>query len=259
MVNSNDLATKLNNLGLSENQANVYLSLLKQGILSPLELSRITQINRTTIYRLLDELNKIGITEEVLDQKRVKAKAVEPEKLELLVDREEAKVKKLKGQLPKLISQLGQIKDIPSSSTKVLYFRGQKGLQQMLWNVTKTKGEFLGYGYGNWNDSVGKEFAEKLRQKIVDKKIISREIQNEDQVNKVKTYSDTDQYDKYHESRSILKSVVEINHDTYVYDGVFAFYHFFEGELFGVEIHNKEIAKTQRQIFEVLWKQAKKI
>ena len=33
----------------------------------------------------------------------------------------------------------------------------------------------------------------------------------------------------------------------------------YQGELFGLEIHNAEIAQTERQIFFILWNQAKKM
>jgi len=257
MMNKTYLTENLNLLGLSDKEAKIYLSLLKQGILTPLELSRITKINRTTIYRVLEQLKDKGLAEEILDQHRIKARAVDPESLKLLIAQRETQLKKLKKGLPEIISRLTTVKDTPSASTKVVYFRGRQGLQQMLWNVLKGKNEFVGYGYGDWNKSVGKEFAEKLRQKKADENIFSREIQNKDQVDANKTYTQVKGYKKVHQCRAIPKSIIEINHDTYIYNDVFAFYHFYEGELFGVEIHNQEIAKTQRQIFEVLWKMAK--
>ncbi len=259
MMNSFNLTQQLANFGLNKKQIELYLSLIKEGTLTPLELSRSTRINRTTIYRLLEDLNKLGLVEEILDQHRIKYQVVDPKKLKVLLIQKELALKKQQAELPELIKQLSLIHNQPSSSTQVKYFRGKEGLKQMLWNVTEAKSGFSGFGYGDWNDSVGKKFAEKLRQRVVEKKLISREIQNEDQVDKVMTYTSIKHYDQYHESRIIPKSVVEINHDTYIYDGVFAFYHFYEGQLFGVEIHNQEIAKTQQQIFQVLWQQAKKI
>ena len=258
MMNKSDLTEKLNLLGLTDKEVKIYLTLLKRGELTPLELSRATEINRSTIYRILERLKELGLTEEVLDQHRIKARATKPEKLELLITQKQTELDQIKKEIPGIVEQLSVIKDTPSTATKVVYFRGKKGLQQMLWNVLKAKDEHLGYGYADWNASVGRDFAEKLRQEMINRKIYSKEIQNIDQEAAMETWTEIKDYSKFYEGRFLPKDLVEIKHDLYIYNDVFAFYHFYEGELFGVEIHNKEIAKTQRQIFEVLWKQAKK-
>jgi len=259
MMGSSQLIKKLNLLGLTDKKAQIYLCLLKSGILSPLELSRITEIKRATVYRILEDLKQANLVEEIIDKNTTKAKAIDPEQLELIIAQQESEIKKKQSILPELITQLSSLRDNPSSSTQIKYFKGRKGLQQLLWNTLKSKNGFVGYGYGDWNKGVGKTFADKLREERVKRNVYSREIQNPKQgagkldFTKVKGY-----FDVYRLS-VIPKSVVEINHDTYIYNDVFAFYHYYQGEQFGVEINNPEIAKTQRQMFEVLWKQAKKI
>jgi len=258
MMNKSELTKKLNLLGLTDKEIKIYLSLLKHGEFTPLELSRATQINRSTIYRILERLKELGLAEEILDQHRIKARATRPEKLELLIAQKQAELDQLKKEMPGVVEQLSVIKDSPSAATKVVYFRDKKGLQQMLWNMLKAKNEHLGYGYADWNLGLGRGFAEKLRQEMINRKIGSREILNNDQIMEMDKWTKVKDYDKFYEGRYLPKSVVEINHDTYIYNDVFAFSHFYEGELFGIEIHNKEIAKTQKQIFDLLWKMAKK-
>ncbi|EKD96520.1 MAG: hypothetical protein ACD_24C00009G0001 [uncultured bacterium] len=43
-----------------------------------------------------------------------------------------------------------------------------------------------------------------------------------------------------------------------IYNDVLALYNWHKGEVFGVEIYNDKITAMQKQIFEVLWKMAKK-
>lgn len=259
MMNKMDIKQKLNLLGLSDKQAEIYLLLLKQGITSLLELSRRSTINRTTIYRIVEDLKKLNLVEEVVDDRGAKVKAVKPENLQLLLTQKETELDQLKNNLPDLISDLSVIKDQPSASTQVVYFRGQNGLKQLLWNILKAKGESVGYGYADWNQSVGWEFAEKLRQERVNRKIYDREIQNTDQAGPIDSWTKVKDYNQVYQARYIPKSVIDIKHDTYIYNDVFTFFNFYQDELFGIEIHNKEIAKTQKQIFEVLWKMGEKI
>ncbi|MBI3384652.1 helix-turn-helix domain-containing protein [Candidatus Gottesmanbacteria bacterium] len=180
MMNTFTETTKLKELGLEEKQSQIYLTLLKNGVLSPLELSRLTDLNRTTVYRILEELENKGLVEEVVDGKSVKAKAASPDKLRLLLISEETKLQRMKNTIPDLITKLSVVKDVPSSSTKVFYFRGKTGIQQLLWNTLKgstlressTK-ENVGFGYMGWNESVGLEFADELRRELWD---IAKEI-----------------------------------------------------------------------------------
>lgn len=91
----------------------------------------------------------------------------------------------------------------------------------------------------------------------MERKISSREIQNSIPIN-YKQYTENSIYrSKFYRGRFISPSIIEIKHDNLIYNDIFAFYGFYQGEMFGVEIHNPEIAKTQKQIFEVLWKMAK--
>ena len=257
MVNKIELKQKLNLLGLTDNQAEIYLLLLKQGLTSLLELSRRTSINRTTIYRVIEDLKTLNLAEEVIDSRGTKVKAVPPENLNLLVTQKETELNDLKSNIQDLISNLSAIKDQPSPFPQVVYFRGVNGLKQLLWNVLKTKGESVGYGFADWNQSVGREFAEKLRQERVKRKIYDREIQNTDQAGPMSDWTSVKNYGQVYQARFLPRKVIDIKHDTYVYNDVFTFYNFIKGELFGIEIHNAEIAKTQKQIFEVLWQMAK--
>lgn len=257
MTNNLNIKQKLNLLGLTDKQTEIYLLLLKQGATSLLQLSRLSAINRTTIYRVVEDLKKINLIEEILDDRGVKVKAVKPENLQLLLAQKETELTNLKTNLPGLINDLSAIKDQPSQSTQVIYFRGLNGLKQLLWNILKAKGESVGYGYADWNQSIGREFAEKLRAERVKRKIYDREIQNDDQAGPMSDWTKIKDYNQIYQARYLPRKIIDIKHDTYIYNDVFAFYYFTGGEMFGIEIHNAEIAKTQKQIFEVLWKIAK--
>jgi sugar-specific transcriptional regulator TrmB len=254
---NNNLTQELKNLGLNDKEAQVYLVLLTKGPQTPLELSRNTKLNRTTIYRLMENMKEVGFVEEILDQKSTKFEASSPSKLGMLLTRKEMELEGLKTNYSKLISDLSVIEHNPASSTKVIYFRSKSGLQQLLWNTLKAgKSENVGYGYLNWNESVGKPFAEKLRQECVNRKLYAREILNT--IDRDRGFTQVTHYFDFYQNRYLPPKILEIKHDTYIYNDVFAFYHFLQNELFGIEIHNAEIAKTQRQIFEILWKMAKK-
>jgi hypothetical protein len=178
--------------------------------------------------------------------------AARPEGLSQYLVREEARLENLKTTIPNLLGEMSRTR---AKESEVRYYHGVEGLKQMLWNVVASGKEFVGLGYADWNESVGRVYAEKLRQKIIDNKIKSREIQN-DPSDDFDYTNLGEAYKKFYSHRVIAKSILEIKHDTYIYGDVFAYYYHYRGEYFGVEIHNSEIARTERQMFEILWKMA---
>lgn len=260
MVNITDKSTieeLLGSFGLLSHEQEVYLALLKQTQATPLSLTRATGINRTTLYRVLEELSEKGLVEEIMDYKSKSYRAVPPEQLNLLITKKEAEVENLRERLPKLIATLNKVSPPSSSPTRVLYFKGISGLRQLLYNTLKATGEVVGYGYGSWNDGVGKRFAEKLRQEYMDRNITSRELLNTPPSTSITSIPGY--FNRIYTSRTIKSLLLHITHDTYIHNDVFAFYHNIDGHLFGVEIHNEAIAATQKSIFEILWKIAKPI
>ncbi len=258
MVNKSQIFKNLRLLGLDQQQSLLYLDLLEKGARSPLELSRDTNLNHTSVYRYLEDLQRLGLAEELPADHRTRFQARSPEDLEYLISKKEADLEKVKTVLPDLMTSLKLITQSSSSPTEVVYFRGKAGLQQLLWNTLKAAGkdEVVGFGYLNWNEHIGSFFAEKLRQECIDRKIAAREILN--------TFQDWKEYTnnkiyatKFYRHRFLPYSQFPITHDTYIYNDVFAMLHSFKGEVFGLEIHNGEIARTQKQIFNFLWSHAK--
>jgi hypothetical protein len=74
--------------------------------------------------------------------------------------------------------------------------------------------------------------------------------------------SQQDWYKKYDnermvnwEGRYVPPGVFPITHSTTVYNDVTSYFNWKDGEIFGIEIHNQEIADAQRRFFEMLWQQ----
>ena len=57
-MNKNELINYLTNLGLTEDEVAVYLGLLEKGEGTPLSISRLTGINRTKVYRLIEQMER---------------------------------------------------------------------------------------------------------------------------------------------------------------------------------------------------------
>lgn len=244
-------------LGLTDEESMVYLTLVKLGPSTVLQLSRNTGINRTRIYRLLDTLKKKSAAEELIGENRTMARAVNVESLNFLVKDQEAKTRMLSDNLPLISSYLNHFKASQQPGTKVLFYRGREGIRQQVWNTLKTKGELVGYSFRPLTELIGKYY-EKWRREWIGRNFSMRDIYSDTYLegkNSVKLKEDSlDSKSKYIVSRYISSKILNITHQMDIYNNVVSVYHWHEGEIFGVEIHNKEIAYSQKQIFEIVWK-----
>lgn len=242
-------------LDFSSEESAIYLTLAQNEQLTILHTARKSGIERTKIYRLVDELIRRGIIEEVVGYKKKLLKASNINTLSFLVQQQEATTNYLKHTLP-LISKELEALTIPYPETKVLYYRGSDGIKQMLWNQLTAKKEILSFTYRVLEEVVGKKFFRSWVDEFEKRNLGLREIRTEefykslDQL-KTKTVMNTNQI-RYLPSKTLL-----INHGMDIYNNVYAIYDWREGEIFGVEIYNQKIADMQKHFFEVFWNMAK--
>lgn len=242
-----------NQIGVSNKHMVIYEALLASANMTPLKLAHITHLNRSSVYRYLEELRERGLVELILRGKS-SSYAASPEGLSQYLVKEEVRLSELKQTIPSLLRSFETRRG--TTESEVRYYHGREGLKQMLWNLISSGQDYVGLGYDDWNSSVGKSFAERLRTKNMETGAKSREISNHPDDGFEYT-SLGEKYKQIYSHRQIDPQVLKIKHDTYVYGNVFAYYYHYQGEYFGVEIHNKEIARTEREIFEILWKIAK--
>lgn len=243
------------NLGLSDQETQIYLALVKLGLTSAFKIAQTTNLPRTTIYRLLEHLKSQGLAEEVIDNKRKLVKPSSLDRLNFLVENQVSEASRLKENLPRIKSQLATESTNSLPGTQVIFYRGQSGITQVLWNSLKTK-EILGYSYLTIDDVLGKKLTNQYRTLRTEHGIKERDLlsSNDPYLNlKVLRFIKKSSLFKNYLFRYLPYSKVNINHQIMIYNDVLVFYHWHEGEIFAIEIHNSTIANLQKQIFEVLW------
>ena len=141
MINMS-LLQVIKQIGLTDKHAVVYEALLQNPGTTPLVLARETKLNRSSLYRYLEELREKGLVELVLDDKSSRYEAKSDGLNQYLLG-EEARVETLKTTIPRLTEELANVGK-KAGESEVKYFRGVDGLKQMLWNVVNAKTEFVG-------------------------------------------------------------------------------------------------------------------
>lgn len=118
----------LQELGLSEKEAQIYLALLQVDNESIQDLAKRTEINRTTVYPVLETLEKKGLVSEVQIGKKTHYEAAAPERLETFVERQRAVLEERSQRLKDIIPQIKSIQREEGERPVIKYFEGRDGL-----------------------------------------------------------------------------------------------------------------------------------
>jgi hypothetical protein len=242
----------LKHLGLNAEQAAIYIFLLQHGPSTVLAISRGIKTGRTKLYPLLDSLAQKQL---ITIHERHYGKSYEsqpPRVLEFLVSEQERQTERLRGNLPAAQHFLQQLQAYSPTTSRVVEYRGVDGLKQMNFNLTKASGEFRVFELAGLDKQLDKHFANKQREVYRAKKL--------------HTYDLTNNPNRAHEpgidsplnqARYIDPAVFAIQFETFIYNNCTALLSYDAGDIFGVEIYNDKLAAQQKQIFDLLWSQAK--
>jgi predicted transcriptional regulator len=118
----------LQEIGLSDKEALVYLALLQVDNDSVLDLAKKTKINRTTIYPVLESLSKKGLISEIKIDKKVRFQAEPPERLETFVERQKVVLDERASRLKDIVPQLKSVQREIGERPVVKYFEGREGI-----------------------------------------------------------------------------------------------------------------------------------
>lgn len=248
-------------LGLEPEIADIYLALHSFGPQTISELSRNAKVERTRIYRLIDKLLESNLIEVETHYRRGIIKAAPIANLHILISQREQELKSLQDEL-ELIQQVLARNSLSSPATRVQFYQGREGIRQMLWNELNAKSEIVGYNYRILEEGTGKKFMQNWTEEFEKRGLTCRLITGDDFATSwsegQKSFGEgTGERIKGMQYHCISPKDFKITHSCDVYDNVVAYYHWKDNEIFGIETYNQEIADTQRQFFEMIWKKSK--
>lgn len=243
----------LKQLGFSEKEATIYLTILQYGRVTPAEVSKITQINRSTVYNIAKDLAARGIISEDLGSDTLYLVAKPASDLDILVTREEKEIEKKKHLIEKAVEELKNLESNSEYSIPKIVFVPEEDIenhlykQSPIWNKSMKQYDNTWWGfqdkdfvqhYEEWIDWYWEQSAEKntsLRllsnqaaESIKKKKHEGREI-------------------KFWEDSNEFTATTWINGD-YVVMIVTN-----KRPFYLVEIHDAVLAQNNRQLFKNIW------
>lgn len=213
------IRTYFGKLGLESEIADIYLALHTHGPQNISELSRSSGVERTRIYRLIDQLLESNLIEVESKGTRGVVKAAPIANLHILIRQKEEELRSLQDELG-LIEQVLARNSLSSPGLRLQLYYGRDGIRHMLNGELRATEGVIGYEGKSPREYVGKDFWEDW-QKRLKKHEITRQITAGELLGTKKATSCS------------------------IYGDVVAFYLWKDGDMYGVELYSKELAAAQ--------------
>lgn len=240
---------KLKHLGLSENEARIYMAMLELGPSVVVEIARKAQINRPTTYVQIESLKKKGLVSTQTKGKKQFFIVESPDKLELLIDNEIKAVEDKKNELNNFLPELLNLFNTSGQRPHVKFFEGKDGVLALQKEFLKTDDSPI-YGITSIDNvfEIFPEFENTYIKKRVHKKIPSKTIYTSKKGPILKESDES----SMRESKYVEPGKLPLGIDITIFKDKVAIIAL-KGKVSGTLIEHREVADSFRAIFELVW------
>ena len=239
----------LKKIGLSENEAKVYLALLELGSSTAQTIAQKAGLKRPTTYVQLESLMKRGLTTSFEKGAKTMFRAEDPEHLKQVLEKEKEEQKERLAALENILPGLGNLYLSAGERPRVRFFEGIEGLKTIQDEFLKTK-ESLIKSITNVDD-VLKLFPEH------EKNYIPKRVQRGIRSKFIYTSSKGDFLKKtdaemLRESKFVEHKKMPLSGDITIFGNKVKISSILKRP-FGIIIESEEIAKSLGAVFDLLW------
>ena len=243
----------LQEFGLNDKEITIYLTLLKSGPSTIMDLARKTAIKRSTTHNNVEELIKKGLVSQTNYGERRMVIAEDPEKLKFLLEQRRFEVNKLEASMDQIVNEIHQV--VPNarenSRVEVKYYDGERGFKEVCQrSILNSKNEVLFISNKDewrkvYTEEYGKEYYIPARKK---KRVFLRELMTD--TPKAKEFK-LDDKNNLRQSK-ILPKKFEFNTTLIITDRDVSIMVSTEPYK-AISIEDKDVVGTFKNIFENLW------
>lgn len=237
----------LTQIGLNETQAEAYIQLVKNGSLSPPELSELTSEKRTNAYAVLDQLIELGLAKKKEINKKFRYFAENPVALEQLAKNKRTQAleteRKVHASLPTLMNFFHTFSDQPG----IRFYQGLDGIKEIYNDMLRTCRDIYLIRSQKDQDLLTLNFYDRFKKKRAELGIKTHMLNPSTDTTAWNSELDK----KFNIDRTnISTSEYSANVEVSIYGNKVSLISFGE-EAFGTIIESPQIALAMKQIFEL--------
>ena len=237
------------NIGLSGNEADIYLALLELGPSLVSKIVEKTGINRTNIYDRLERLIDRGLVAYVIKSGRKHFSAAEPKRILRYLEEKKSKIIDEQEQILVMMPEFDSLKPNAEEESVEIY-EGKEGLKTILEEIIRSKMDILTYGSEGNFSSILKYYFKHYLRRLEKNKIKMKVIFNYDDHTKPFDW-------KFAEVRYIPKDYKSPTETTIYGDTVVIF--LLTKQPKAIVMKSKTVVQAYRNNFSLLWKIGKEL
>lgn len=250
-----NMLNQLKHIGLSENEAKVYLAMLELGPSHVLEIAAKADINRPTAYVQIESLKKKGLISMQTKGKKQLYIAEDPDQFEFLIEREKKGLEQKQAELKEVLPELKELFNTTEDRPHVRFFEGKEGLERMQDLFLKSHGKEV-VSISSSDDvfrvfpSHTKSYSPRRVKKGIPARLIYTSSQgkifkeSDKEMLREAMYLPSEEYNNYHADVVISGNQIHISA--------------LKGKISGIVIDHKDLADSFRALFEMLWRANRK-
>lgn len=240
---------QLKNVGLSDNEAKVYMAMLELGSATVMEISAKAGVNRPTTYVQIESLKKMGLVGTQIKGKKQLFVAESPDQLEFVIEREKKAIEEKKQELATVLPELVSLFNLAGEKPQVRFFEGKSGMIKMQDELIKSKTkEVVGFTTTEGILNIFPDHVKNYASRRVQKGIRARTIYTDSRGAILKR----NDVEMLREAKYVSPDKFPFKSDITIYDDNIAI-SAMEGKTVGVLITHKELANSFRALFNLLW------
>ena len=245
-MNSKDLQT----LGLSKTESHLYLALLRLGATDVKTLIRETGYYKANVYQALERLIEKGIISKAIETNKRIYQIQNPDSLIEYIENKKLELEN-QEELAKELSKQVDLSKHSHTSENAIVMRGFAGVKQIYKEIIEKKIDYLAFGSPTESDAIGQYYWQNLHTKQHEHNIKAKMIFNKSLRHWKKLISIPEIKLKF------LDHKFEPLTETTIYGSKVAFVVWLKKPIVTI-IANQHVAESYRQVFDILWKSAKK-
>jgi sugar-specific transcriptional regulator TrmB len=244
------LEKDLQEIGLQEKEARVYLAALELGQSTAQRIAQKADIKRPTTYFIIEGLMSRGLMSSFYQGKKQYFMAENPERMLEVLERERQEIARREERFKRLLPQLQSINNRQDDKPVVKYYEGKEGILAMVDEHTKTSKGQEAYTFYSRDAVDAFVTTEELSE-------ISKErIANDVKIKAIYTWSRGDlPQAPMRETIRLSEEEFPVSCDIAIYDDKVRIASL-KNRLVGVVIEDAEIAKSFKALYELAWKWA---
>ncbi len=258
IMDHQNLIKQIESFGLSEKSALIYICLIELGGAYPSQISDLTKINRSTVYKLLIDLSVKGLVSDIRKGKKLYYQAEKIDRLKKFVEMRYRISKEALSNIESVIPVLEDLSINRPNKPKVRYYENREGIMSIYADmVDENQYEMVAF-------SNASSFKNYLKKDELDDFIVRKNINN---ITTRGIVPDSEENRKFHEifsgkvNSEIIPKIKFIKPELFPYDAELTVYgksklaitKLQDDKLIGIVIDDSLIHNMIRSIFDMLW------